>query len=167
MRYLVSALVLLLSSGCGTDPDAAMHSSADSLLHSRQHDVATRGTEVMPFDLERTVHVFTDTDDGGVQQVLARESTDKGQIALIRSHLQEEADRFAHGDFSDPAAIHGAEMPGLHELATGVDRIEIQYAELPAGAEIRYSTADTSLVRAIHHWFAAQRSDHGRHARME
>jgi hypothetical protein len=36
-----------------------------------QAKVAARGAEVMPFDLDRTTHVFTKLPDGGVQTVTA------------------------------------------------------------------------------------------------
>jgi hypothetical protein len=130
----------------------------------RQAEVAARGAEVMPFDLERTTHSFDDLPDGGLQQVLADDATDTAQIALIRAHLQEEASRFQRGDFGDPAAIHGDMMPGLAELRQGYAQIEVAYAELPDGAQIRYTTSDPTMVAAVHAWFAAQLSDHGGHA---
>ncbi|MCO6434714.1 MAG: aspartate carbamoyltransferase, partial [Nitrosomonas nitrosa] len=35
----------------------------------RLADVAERGVHVMPFDLEKTMHFFTKTTRGGIQQV--------------------------------------------------------------------------------------------------
>jgi hypothetical protein len=131
---------------------------------ARQVDVAARGASVMPFDLERTRHEFRAVADGGVQTVSARDPADGEQVALVRAHLKAAAARFAHGDFSDPAFIHGSQMPGLAELEAGASRLRIRYEPLADGARIRYSTADPSLVRAIHRWFAAQTSDHGSHA---
>ena len=71
----------------------------------------------MPFDLARTTHFFDDTPSGGIETITANDPRDTRQTALIRSHLTAEAKRFGHGDFSDPAQIHGQEMPGLVELA--------------------------------------------------
>ena len=133
--------------------------------HHRLHEVEMHGRQVMPFDLERTVHVFRDQKDGGLQQVVVRNSKDRKQIDLIRRHLREEAARFARGDFSDPAHIHGRDMPGLAELRAGAKRIAIRYAEIPAGASIRYTSRASRLIAAIHRWLAAQRRDHGPHAR--
>jgi hypothetical protein len=130
---------------------------------SRQEEVAERGTQVMPFDLERTTHTFTNLPDGG-REVVVSDDGDSEQIALIRSHLDKEARRFASGDFSDPARIHGEDMPGLAELEAGASRMEFRYEELPNGAAINYRTSDAALVAALHQWFAAQRGDHGRHA---
>jgi hypothetical protein len=131
---------------------------------TRQARVAARGAQVMPFDLEQTTHVFQRLDDGGLQTVTAKDPSNEKQIALIQAHLQQETEKFRRGDFSDPARIHGDDMPGLAELKAGFEQIDIQYKALPNGAEIRYTTANPSLVMALHHWFMAQVSDHGRHA---
>jgi hypothetical protein len=130
-------------------------------LHARQAEVAARGTGVMPFDLDKTHHVFEPMDDGGLQTVTANEPSDEEQIALIQTHLQEIAQAFQEGNFSDPAQIHGHEMPGLAELRAGAERIEITYTALPDGGQIRYRTEEAPLINAIHHWFMAQLSDHG------
>ena len=129
----------------------------------RQEEVAQRGAQVMPFDLERTTHTFTDLPAGG-REVVVSDDGDAEQIALIRSHLEKEARRFASGDFSDPARIHGEDMPGLAALSAGAGSIEFHYEELPDGAAIDYRTSNPALVAALHEWFAAQRGDHGEHA---
>lgn len=110
------------------------------LSERRQADVAARGAEVMPFDLNTTTHTFERVADGGVQTVTADDPTDVEQIALIRTHLQEETTRFRQGDFSDPAQIHGEDMPGLADLQAGADRIAVEYHELPDGARMSYRT---------------------------
>lgn len=130
----------------------------------REAEVAARGAEVMSFDLERTTHVFKTLADGGVQTVVADDPEDTREIRLIRSHLREETANFERGIFSDPARVHGGEMPGLAELEAGADRIDVTYEPVPAGGRIRYSTGDPELVAAIHEWFRAQVADHGRHA---
>ena len=131
---------------------------------TRQAQVAARGVQVMPFDLEQTIHVFQRLDDGGRQTVTVKNPSNARQIALIQGHLQHEAEKFRRGDFSDPAEIHGDDMPGLAELKTGFGEIDIRYTALPNGGEIRYTTANPVLVTALHQWFTAQLSDHGRHA---
>lgn len=130
----------------------------------RQQAVADRGAEVMPFDLDVTTHRFEPSGAGGVETVIADDPSDSEQIGLIQQHLREEAAAFARGDFSDPAQIHGKEMPGLATLEANADQIGIQYRSLGDGAEIRFTTDDPILVTAIHDWFAAQTSDHGAHA---
>ena len=127
---------------------------------TRQAEVARKGATVMPFDLTRTTHFFDDLKTGGVETVTANEKTDVEQIDLIRAHLSVEARRFSHGDFSDPARIHGKDMPGLAQLSHAGAKLHVQYKSLPAGASLSYSSRDKAVVAAIHEWFAAQRSDH-------
>lgn len=163
---------LPVAAGCRTDrdgdepapPSTEARSTDTTALAERRREVAARGALVMPFDLERTTHVFTPTSSGGVQTVVADDPADREQVGLVRAHVREEAVRFARGDFADPAAIHGEEMPGLAELRAGASRIEVEYEDVTAGGRIRYATTDAGLVRALHAWFAAQRSDHGAHA---
>jgi hypothetical protein len=131
---------------------------------SRQATVASRGAEVMPFDLNATTHTFTKTEAGGRQVVTAHDPNDRTQIDLIRQHLQAERANFANGNFSDPARIHGMDMPGVSELSAGYARITVTYAERPDGAELTYTTEDAALVAAIHAWFDRQLMDHGTHA---
>ena len=131
----------------------------------RKAEVAAKGAVVMPFDLEQTLHRFEPLSNGGLQTVTAKDPANQTQIDLIQMHLQEEAAKFQAGDFSDPAAIHGHEMPGLKALSAGRSEIDVQYRALPDGGEIRYSAQSAPLTQAVHDWFAAQRSDHGHHAR--
>ncbi len=131
---------------------------------SRQDEVAARGALVMPFDLDKTTHVFRKTDEGGVQTVTADDPADDEQIALIRSHLQAEVERFADGDFGDPTSIHGDDMPGLRELRARADELRLAYRELPDGASITYTSESADVIVALHAWFDAQLADHGTHA---
>ncbi|MDF2710148.1 MAG: putative secreted protein [Nonomuraea muscovyensis] len=133
-------------------------------MAGRQAEIAARGRQVMPFDLERTTHRFTKSATGGVQTVTADDPADAQQVKLIREHLTQEASGFSRGDYGDPASIHGTDMPGLRELEQGHSRIDIRFADLPAGARLTYTTSDPSMVKALHAWFDAQVSDHGRHA---
>lgn len=136
----------------------------DDELADRRAEVAERGATIMPFDLGATTHVFTPTEDGGLQVVRADDPSDTEQIAAVRRHLQAEARRFARGDFSDPARIHGMDMPGLRTLSRHADEVQISYAPRPDGAELRYRSTDPTLVEALHDWFDAQVMDHGAHA---
>ena len=130
--------------------------------HTRQEEVAARGAEVMPFDLERTTHHFESRPWGGVQTVVADEP-DAEQIELVRAHLRGEAARFARGDFDDPMAIHGHAMPGLAELRAAAEagRVEIGYTDVPTGGRLTYRADEGALVTALHAWFDAQLMDHG------
>ncbi len=150
----ILGLLLAFGAGCA---------AASTDLPARQAQVAEAGSQVMPFDLDRTTHNFADLPDGGRQTVTADTPTDTEQITLIRQHLQSEADKFRRADFGDPATIHGDDMPGLTELRDSAGRIEVTYDELDNGAQLTYRTSEPALVAAIHAWFAAQTSDHGGH----
>ncbi len=139
--------------------------AAEPASEQRLDEVAGRGAHVMPFDLEKTTHIFSKTDTGGIQQVIAKDQSDSEQVNLIRLHLSEIAKAFKQGDFSNPQKIHGAEMPGLAELKVAKPgQVKIIYRELPDGGEITYATHIEKLKLAIHRWFDAQLSDHARHA---
>lgn len=136
---------------------------ADQALADRRAEVTAKGRTVMPFDLDRTTHTFRDLPDGGLQTVTANDPTDRHQTGLIQAHLRQEAAAFTRGDFADPAAVHGRDMPGLAELRAGAGRVTVSYRPLPDGAELRYGTTDPTLVAGIHSWFQAQSMDHGGH----
>lgn len=153
--------------------DAAMdHGHMDHAAHmatmanaQRQAEVANRGKDVMPFELDATTHIFTQDAEGGVQRVVAKRSSDTAQVGLVREHLQAIREQFLRGDFSGPSHIHGSDMPGLAALqAARPGQIDIGYREVPDGAELVYRTPDPALVSALHQWFDAQVSDHGKDA---
>jgi hypothetical protein len=154
-RTALAAAAVLLASAATACGDAGS---------SRTAGVAERGARVMPFDLDATTHVFTPRDDGGVQRVVADDPRDGSQVERVRSHLRAEATRFAGGDFGDPAAIHGRDMPGLDVLSRRADALEVAYDDVAGGGEITYRSADPAVVAALHDWFAAQLADHGAHA---
>ena len=125
------------------------------------------GSQVIPFDLNKTTHIFDMPVTRGIQQVTAKDTNDTAQIALIQQHLEHEAIRFRSGDFSDPSTLHGEEMPGVKELTTGAALITIEYTTIPNGAQLVYKTHDLNVVTALHRWFGAQLSDHGQDATMQ
>ena len=73
---------------------AAALGAAPTLGQTKQEHVHEMGQTVMPFDLNKTVHIFKMTESGGVQSVVVKETHDKDQIGLIRQHLQHEAKAF-------------------------------------------------------------------------
>ncbi len=151
------AVALLLLSGLvGAAP--AFGQTAQEHVHRMSHSV-------MPFDVSKSLHIFRMTDSGGQLRVIARDPGDGRQVALIRQHLRHEAGRFQRGDYSDPATLHGAHMPGLAELRAGASRIQVSYVDVPAGAALIFSTTDRHLITQIHRWFGAQLSEHGADAK--
>ena len=149
-----SLLLLLIASAAVTSMTRQEHD------HHMVHDF-------MPFDVTATVHVIKMTESGGVQRVIAKDPGASDQIALIRQHLRHEAMKFQHGDYADPATLHGADMPGLKDLQAGAARITVSYASLPAGAQITFTATELRLITALHRWFGAQLSEHGADARSE
>ena len=143
-------------------PGPAFAQTTQEHVHHMSHDV-------MPFDVSTSVHVFKMTESGGVQRVVLRDSkaVTPDQVLLIRQHLQHEAKEFQKGNFGDPAALHGANMPGLKELQAGVSKIKVSYSELPTGAQITFETSDVHALTAIHRWFGAQLSEHAADAMSE
>lgn len=145
LAFLVSAPVIAVAADSG-----------------REAQVARRGADVMPFDVKATTHIFTQTPDGGVQRVVAKNKADAKQVKLVRAHLRDIESEFRRGDFSGPAHIHGDDMPGLAQLkAAKPGAIAISYRDVPGGAQLTYRTGDGDLVAALHEWFDAQLSDHG------
>lgn len=127
----------------------------------RQADVREKGAQVMPFALEKTVHVFDKTGSGGVQRVRSR-AGEPDQVTMIRAHLRDIAQAFSARDFGKPAHIHGADMPGLAEMQRArAGELEVAYRDLDDGAEITYTAHSPALIDAVHRWFDAQLSDHG------
>jgi hypothetical protein len=153
----VSAVTALLLAACG----------ADTSVTERQGEVRDAGAKVMPFDLDKTKHSFVKTETGGVQTVIALDPTDVEQVRLVREHLEEISVEFAAGRFDDPTTIHGDDMPGVQELATGAADLKIIYREVEGGGEITYTTTVGALVGHLHDWFDAQVSDHGSDAVSE
>lgn len=160
MKHAIQAGCISLSFLFGALPGFAQ----DDAATSRQDEVARTGAEIMPFDLALTTHDFDDTATGGVETVTVNDVRDGRQIELVRSHLAHEATQFGRGDFSDPAKIHGEDMPGLKALAGAGAKLHVSYRALPSGGSLTYSSRDTAVIAAIHAWFAAQRSDHKAHA---
>ena len=150
------AFALLLILGCTV-----------ALAQTKQEHVHHMGHSVMPFDLAKTTHNFRMTDSGGVERVIVKDATAQDQVALIQQHLQHEAEAFRRGDYSDPASLHGADMPGLKHLQAGAAHIKVSYTPLPSGAEITFETTDLHSLTAIHRWFGAQLSEHGADATSE
>ena len=154
-RVTILLIVAILLGG-----GAIVFAATSAEDHSRQDVVAERAAHVMPFSLGATTHIFDANARGGTERVLAKDPSDKGEITLIREHLRHEAHAFSRGDFTDPAAIHGAGMPGLETMQAGYLDIAFRYRELTGGAELAYATDEPNLIAAVHAWFDAQLRDH-------
>jgi len=142
--------------------------SCAAQAQTKQEHVHGHAHQVMPFEMDKTIHVFRMTESGGVQRVVTRSSAaDAHQVSLIQDHLKHEAKRFQSGDFGDPAKLHGAAMPGLEQMRAAATRMNITYRPLPNGAQIEFRAKDIRAITAIHRWFGAQLSEHGADAKAE
>jgi len=113
----------------------------------------------MGVDQYTSTHRFDDLPDGGRIE-LQRGEDDPAGVEQIRQHLQHIAQAFAAGDFSDPTAVHGHEMPGTGVMAQRSELITYSFTPLPRGGEVRITTEDPDALRAIHSFMAAQRGEH-------
>ncbi len=141
--------------------------TSDSTLKMRRHMVHSRSSLVMPFDMSKVTHYFLDMKSGGVLKIKAKDSKDTTQINLIREHLQKEHDLFSNGNFSDPKALHGKNMPGTGILSKSKEKFKVNYKVLSDGAQLTFISEDQAVIKAFHEWFAAQLRDHGRDARSK
>lgn len=161
LRLTIALACLALSCAASATLAAAPEPPAPAGTQ-RQQEVREKGAAVMPFSLDQTLHTFDKTDTGGMQRVRAR---DPDQVAMIRSHLQSIAQSFTARDFSAPAHIHGADMPGMAEMkAAKPDELTVSYRALDDGAELDYVSHSPAVIAAVHRWFDAQLADHGRDA---
>jgi hypothetical protein len=155
-HLFATSIAVLLLINCGS-----------VIAQTQQEHVHDMSHGVMPFDVAKTLHIFKMTESGGVERVIVKDKTYANQVLLIQQHLRKEADRFQHGDYSDPATLHGASMPGLKDLQLGARRLKVSYFSLSDGAEITFKTTDPHLLTAIHRWFGAQLSEHGADAKAD
>lgn len=114
---------------------------------------AAIGAPATPFNAHNSTQAFQKNQEGGIQQVVAKDPNDKALVAAIRSYLEAQAQRFGNGDYSGP-------FKGVRYLkAVKPSQISIIYRNVPAGAAIDYVGADPAAVDAIHKWLDAQLSD--------
>lgn len=154
LLILISILPILSSCGNGAD-------SSDRNNDKKISAVREKGSQVMPFDIDKTLHIFNKTSEGGVQIVKIREPEYTDQLIPIQEHLKKIAIDFKNGNFGDPSSIHGIEMPGLPILEANSSKFSVTYADLANGAKLEYISKDEKIIAALHLWFDAQLNDHG------
>ena len=149
LATLLSAM-LVLGSGCA--------------LTGQGFDVTDHRTTGGPssaqgssFDRTTMSRGFQARDDGGVEQVVTRDTANQKELGQARAYLKDEVARFQQGQYDDPARTHGMEMPGSKALESGYSRIRVSYADLPNGGQVAYVASDAELVQALHAWFERRR----------
>ena len=118
-----------------------------------------RGETAMGVDQYTSTHRFDMLPDGARIE-LQRDSGDSAGVETIRAHLLEIRDAFAAGDFSTPAFVHDATVPGTDVLAARRDLIRYTYRDLPRGGELRITTRDPEALAALRAFVDFQRQDH-------
>ena len=118
-----------------------------------------RGKIAMGVDQYTSVHKFDDLPDGGRIE-LQRDSDDSAGVHAIRAHIHGIADAFAKGDFRTPAFVHMTDVPGVKVMAARRSVIRYSPKELPRGAELRITSTDPEVIKAIHQFMAFQRGEH-------
>jgi hypothetical protein len=119
-----------------------------------------RGAMVMGVSQDASEHVFEDLPDGGRIVYRMLDPADTEGASTIRRHLRSIRDSFAVGVFHGPAEVHGVEVPGTAEMARLRGEISFAAHDIPSGAELRISSADSRAIAAIHAFLAFQRMDH-------
>jgi hypothetical protein len=118
-----------------------------------------RGKMVMGVDQYTSMHRFDDLADGG-RIVLTRSPEDTAGVRAIRAHLAEITSAFADGDFSHTMMVHQHALPGTDVMRERRAAISYRMDTLPGGGAVRISTRDSTALRAIHEFLAAQRGEH-------
>ncbi len=115
---------------------------------------------VMGFSAETTKHTFRMYSDGGAIEVRALDAKDSATIGMIRHHLQMIADQFAHGDFSNPMAVHDRPPDGAATMSERRTYISYKYSDIPSGGRVRIRTKDARALDAIHEFIRFQIREH-------
>jgi hypothetical protein len=141
---------------------AVLYALGSRSRRGRQAETTQPGSKGGSLDAAKTRHTFQLMVDGGLQTVTVTDALDEAQIGLVQKYLQEEAERFQKGDFSDAMGIHDDGAPGLGELKAGARQLTIRYYALSNGGQIRYITSNPELVNATHRWLMAQLAAQGK-----
>lgn len=154
-------LVLLLAAcrGDASSGDRAQ-GAAPATGDSAFAEVQRRGADVMGVDQARSTHVFEDLPDGGRIVYTADAPDDTAAVHQIQRHLRQVAVAFAAGDFSQPAQVHGREVPGTAVLAARRASVAYTMSDRPDGGELRLRTTDAATLAAVREFLQFQRDDH-------
>ena len=143
MALLLLALTL---AGAAQDPHRGMND---------------RGTKVMGFDQDKTVHHFYLYDDGGMIEVRAKDAADTNELTAIRSHLPHIAMMFQDGNFDAPMLVHDSKnVPGTKAMTERKGAIRYQYVETANGGRVNIVTSDPDALAAVHAFLKFQIAEH-------
>jgi hypothetical protein len=156
MRRTLAVLLLAGCKAAAPASDPASAAGADSAFAA----VQARGATVMGVSQTASTHVFEDLPDGGRIVYTANAANDTAAVHAIQAHLRDIAGAFAKGDFSQPAQVHGREVPGTAALAARNATVRYLVADRPDGGELRIVTNDAATLAAVRDFLQFQRTDH-------
>jgi hypothetical protein len=142
---------------------ATLALTAIAVAQHAQHDhsaMNARGEKAMGFSQTETTHHFKLLPDGGYVQVQANSSDDAANRDHIRMHLQEQAKKFAAGNFGAPELTHDRIPPGVPQMQKLKSEISYRYEEIERGGRLRITSKDPSAIAAIHDFLKFQIEDH-------
>jgi hypothetical protein len=156
---LATATLILLAIARTAHAQHAGHDSTKAQKDSAFHAMQSRGLFVMGVDQYTSVHKFEDLSNGGRIE-LQRAVDDTAGVNQIRKHFREIGEAFAHGDFRAPGLVHATTVPGVEVLVAKRDALRVVMRNLPGGAEMRLTSTDPDVVKAIHEFLEFQRTEH-------
>jgi len=142
-------------------PFHAQHMNAQATSEDQRFaEMNERGARAMGFDQTKNNHHFRTLDGGGAIEVTVNDPSDAANLAAIRRHFSKIAREFALGNFTAPFMTHAGMPPGAETMQKLKSKISYRYEELPQGARVRISTADSEALHAVHEFFAYQIREH-------
>jgi hypothetical protein len=123
-------------------------------------EMKQHGNMAMGFDQDKATHHFTLTSAGGVIAVSANDLTDQTTRDQIRTHLEETARAFAHGDFQKPLMTHSEVPPGVPAMQRLEAQITYTYEQTDRGGAVRIATSSAEALDAVHEFLRYQIREH-------
>ena len=107
----------------------------------------------LPLPPDPTLHVFRESMDGGVQQVVANSDASDAFLVRMRRQLRDEIPGLERGEFPDPAGA--GKTPAVATLRSAAGHLVVTYEDIPRGGQLRYRSHDAKVISALHQWMAA------------
>lgn len=149
MKTLAAALVITTAA-----------TSAAAFQHQRHDPAGHHGASVMGFSQTATSHHFRLSPKGGAIEVHAHDASKTELRETVAAHLRTIAGRFAKGDFTTPAAVHGAAPDGVDVLASHREKITYTFEEGALGGRVVIQTDDAAARDAVHAFLRYQIREH-------
>ncbi len=164
LRVLTVAAIALMFASTVSAQHSAMPAGMTHDQHMAQMkkdaEMKQNGNAAMGFDQDTTRHHFTMSADGGAIVVSAIDPADQTGVRQVRTHLQEIAVAFTHGDFGKPQATHSELPSGVPVMQRLKDTITYTYYETVGGGIVRIHTTNPEALTAIHEFIGYQAREH-------